>query len=278
MTTTPTKSWLIAGAISAMIALAGSRIVAAGPQAKAADAPAAQAKAADGWGSVKGRFVYDGAAPAPVKLNVGGQPFCGQFPLVSEDLVVAKNGGIANVVIWVRGKVKMNPKFAATATDKEVLDNLNCRFAPHVIGLRVGQTLVIKNSDQVAYVTKIDGVSTQATWLIPANTSVDQAIIGPENLPASLSDSIHPWKHGWMLVRPNPYFAISDTQGNFEIKDLPAGEWEFQLWQEKSGYITGATVGGQKLNWLKGRVKWSIADDKTTDMGDIKITAAQFSK
>ena len=49
-----------------------------------------------------------------------------------------------------------------------------------------------------------------------------------------------------LLVRPDPYFAVSDKDGNFEIKNLPAGtELEFQVWQEKSGYVEKAKIDGK---------------------------------
>ena len=268
MTTTPTKFWFIARAIGAMIALCGVGIAATG----------AEANAADGWGSIKGRFLYDGAAPAPVKVNAGGQAFCGQIPLVNEDLVVAKDGGIANVVVWVRSKVKINPKFAAAAANNVPLDNRNCHFEPHVVGLVVGQTLVIKNSDPIAHNTKIDGQNTQVNPLIPAGAVNAVPIAALENVPAPVNCSIHGWMHAWMVVRPNPYFAISDKDGNFEIKDVPAGEWEFQLWHERSGYVTDATISGKNVKWLKGRVKWTVEGDKAADLGEMKLAAAQFNK
>ena len=231
------------------------------------------------WGSIKGRFVYDGTAPVPPKLTIDkDQATCGGHDLVDQSLEVGPTGGVANVVVWVRSKVKVNPEFEKTATDKVILDNKNCHFIPHVVGLRVGQTLQIKNSDPIAHNTKIDGLNTQVNPLIPAGTSVDQSIDGPETVPAPVSCSIHGWMRAWMVVRPNPYFAVSDKNGNFEIKDLPAGEWEFQVWQERPGYVTDATVGGQAVKWPKGRVKWTIDADKTTDLGEMTLGAAQFNK
>lgn len=240
----------------------------------------ASATSAAEWGSIKGRFVYDGAAPAPTKLTIDkDQATCGGHDLVDQSLEVGPTGGVANVVVWLRDKkIKVNPEYAKTAADKVTLDNKNCHFIPHVIGLRVGQTLTIENSDPIAHNTKIDGQNTQVNPLIPAGTSVDQSIDGPENVPAPVSCSIHGWMRAWMVVRPNPYFAISDKNGNFEIKDLPAGEWEFQVWQERCGYVTDVTIGGVETKWPKGRVKWTIEADKTTDLGEIKLGAAQFNK
>ena len=67
-------------------------------------------------------------------------------------------GGMANVVVWLRDKKPtVNPDYDKSASDKVALDNKDCHFVPHVVGLRVGQTLVIKNSDPIAHNTKIDG-------------------------------------------------------------------------------------------------------------------------
>jgi plastocyanin len=231
------------------------------------------------WGSIKGRFTYDGTPPVPVKLTIDkDQAVCGGHDLVDQSVEVGPTGGFANVVVWVRSKVKVNPEYEKTAADKVTIDNHNCHFVPHVVGARVGQTLVIKNSDPVAHNTKIDGQNLQINPLIAAGTSSEQAIDAPENLLVPVSCSIHGWMHAQLVVRPNPYFAVSDKDGKFEIKDLPVGEWEFQVIHERSGYVTDANIGGQATTWPKGRVKWTIEDGKTTDLGEIKLSAAQFNK
>ena len=204
---------------------------------------------ATGWGSIKGRFTYDGAAPVPAALKIDkDQAVCGNHDLKDEGLVVGPSGGIANIVVWVTSKVKVNPKFDATKADKVVLDNKNCHFVPHVVGLRTGQTLVIKNDDPVAHNTKIDGLNIQVNPLIPAGATSEQAVDVAEKLPAPVSCSIHGWMHALMVVRPNPYFAITDKDGNFEINDLPPGDLEFQVWQERTGYVTDASVDGKPSN------------------------------
>ena len=83
---------------------------------------------------------------------------------------------------------------------------------------------------------------------------------------------------GTLLVRPNPYFAVSNKDGAFEIKNLPAGEIEFQVYQEKCGYVEDAELEGKKVNWPKGVFKVMIQAGKDTDLGDIKLGAKQFAK
>ena len=247
--------------------------------AAVAMAVAASYGQAQEWGSLKGRFIYDGKAPAKVPLKITKcQAVCGNKGLVAEDLVVGPKGGLANVMIWVRGKVKVNPEYAKTADATVVINNKNCRFQPHVQGIRVGQTLEIKNSDPVAHNTNLVGRNLQINPLIAARTSADQKIDAPESLPAMVSCNIHPWMNGRLLVRPNPYFAISKKDGTFEIKDLPAGADTFQVYQERSGYVQEAEVKGQKVTWKKGVMKVTIEPGKVTDLGDIKLPAEEFNK
>jgi plastocyanin len=222
-----------------------------------------------------------GDAPAAAKIDVTkDQQVCGDKNLMSEELVVAKDNSLANVMIWCKSKVKANPEYEKSASDIVTLDNKGCRFEPHVLGIRVGQTLSLKNSDPVAHNSNVAGKNIQANPLIPPGTTSEIKIEGPENVPALVSCNIHPWMKGRLMVRPatNPYFAVSDAKGNFEIKDLPAGELEFVVYHERSGYVTDASVKGESAKWPKGAVKFTIDAGKTLDLGDIKLGAAQFNK
>jgi plastocyanin len=237
---------------------------------------------AEEWGTLKGKFIYDGKPAAPAPIDVTKDPeVCGNKGLVSEELVVdEKTGAIANVMLWVKGKdFAVHPDYEKTASGTVVLDNKGCRFEPHVQGIRVGQTLQLHNSDPVAHNTNVQGRNNQINPLIPAQSSSDQKIDQAEILPALVSCNIHPWMKGRLIVRPNPYFAVSKKDGTFEIKNLPAGDLEFVVYHERSGYVTDAEVKGEKVNWPKGVMKITIkAGDEPTDLGEIKLSAAQFNK
>ena len=100
-------------------------------------------------------------------------------PLLNESVVVGKDKGLANVVLFVRTpKVPVNDEYKKTAADKIELEQFQDSplRAAHVLGIRVGQTLSIKNSDPVAHNTKIDGASLQFNQLIPVGTSQTLAI------------------------------------------------------------------------------------------------------
>ncbi len=248
--------------------------------AAAAVALGSSSARAEDWGNLKGKFVYDGKAPAAVPLTIDkDQAVCGNKGLVAEDLVVDSKGNMANIMLWIKGKdVAVHPDYEKSASDTVVLDNKGCRFEPHVQMLRVGQTLQLKNSDPVAHNTNVQGRNLQINPLIPAMSTSDQKVDEAEILPAMVSCNIHPWMKGRIIIRPSPYFAVSKKDGTFEIKNIPAGDQEFIVYQERSGYVTDATVGGEKVKWTKGVMKVTIKAGETTDLGEIKLRADQFNK
>jgi hypothetical protein len=97
------------------------------------------------WGTLKGKFVFDGKPPVPKAINVTKEPACEAHKLVDESVVVGDDGGLANVVVYLylgRGKKvsAVHPDYEKTANDKVVLSNENCRFEPHVALLRTSRT------------------------------------------------------------------------------------------------------------------------------------------
>ena len=235
---------------------------------------------ADEWGSVKGRFTYAGEAPVASELKADKDiEVCGKHKLVSEELAVGADKGVANIVVFVRDKgVKVHPDLAATKNEKVVLDNKGCRFEPHVSFVQTGQTLVIKNSDTVGHNSNVATIKNPpSNSLIPTGGETSLTFASDEALPAQVTCNIHPWMKAWLVVRPNPYAAISKLDGTFEIKNVPAGEIELQIWHEKAGYISEITVGGKPEKIAKGRKKIKVISGNT-DLGEMAIDANLFKK
>lgn len=230
------------------------------------------------WGTLKGRFVLSGDVPAAAALKVDKDvEVCGKHKLVSEEVVVGDDKGVANVVVFVRDKkVKVKPELAAAAKEaKPVLDNHNCRFEPHVVFVQVGQELVLKNSDTVGHNSNIASIKKPSNDLIPAGGQVAKTYESEEAVPSQVSCNIHPWMKGWLVIRNNPYAAVSKADGSFEIADLPAEELELQFWHEKAGYIGEMTINGKSEKVSKGRKKLAIQAGGT-DLGEIGLDAKLF--
>lgn len=226
------------------------------------------------WGDLSGTFAFKGSPPAATPLSITkDQEVCGKVKLVDETLVVNKeNNGIQNVVVYLAdtAKPKIHADYEAAAKGEVVLDNANCRFEPHVQGIRVGQTLIIGNKDPVGHNTKADFFSnTPFNDLIPASGQVKKTFAKAEGQPSPISCSIHPWMTGYLLIREDPYFAISDKDGKFTIKNLPAGEHTFVVWSNK--FISNVSVDGKATTWARGRVKMNIKAGQNS-LGKVEVT------
>lgn len=228
------------------------------------------------WGTLTGRFVFGGDAPAAPKLTVDKDvDVCSKFDLVNEELVVGEGKGVANIVIFVRDKnVDVHPDLKAT--EPVVLDNLGCRFSPHVAFVQVGQDLVIKNSDPVGHNSNVATLKNPASnTLIPAGGETKISFRSDEAVPAAVTCNIHPWMKGWVVVRDNPYAAVTGEDGSFTIEKLPAGKLELQLWHEKAGYLDTIVIDGKKTDVKRGRMDVEIKASGT-DLGEMVLDASVF--
>jgi plastocyanin len=235
---------------------------------------------AEEWGTIKGKFVVKGDAPAAVELKPDKDvQVCGKNKLLSEELVVGADKGIQNIVVFVRDKgVKVNPEVEAAAKAKPVeLDNKGCRFEPHVVIVQTGQELVIKNSDPVGHNSNVATIKNPASnQLIPAGGKSPVKFAAEESVPAGVTCNIHPWMKAWVVVRGNPYAAVTKPDGSFEIKGVPVGELELQLWHEKAGNLAEVATAKGKAD-KKGRIKVKV-EAAGTDLGEIPVEAAAFKK
>ena len=243
------------------------------------------ASQAQDWGNLKARFVLEGKAPVPAKAAITKDiEICGKHKIVDETLVVnPANNGIANVVVFLSvkpggTKPTIHPEYAKTEKADVILDNHNCRFEPHIVIMRTTQKLVIGNKDPMGHNTKADFfTNTSFNDLIPAGGKVVKTLDKPEAAPSPLSCSIHPWMGAKLIIREDPYAAVSDKDGKLEIKNLPTGKWTFTVWQEGCGYITSAKQGGKTVEWKKGKVDIDIKKGDN-DLLEIKVPVEVLTK
>jgi plastocyanin len=228
------------------------------------------------WGNLKGRFIYDGDPPKEQSIDTSKEPMCAKHKVVSEELAVnGENHGLANVLVFVSSKkVAENPEYKSTAKDKITIDNNGCRFEPHIVTMRLSQTLVIKNSDPFSHNSNLAPLGDTATNpVLTPDSSIEFTFHRVQKLPVPVACNIHPWMKGYVVVKDNPYMAVSDKDGNFEIKDLPAEELEFTVWQEKSGWLPAKKDWDQKKAIFKMKIK-----PGDNDLGEIKVSPKLFEK
>ena len=236
------------------------------------------------WGTLQGRFVLDGDIGKPGAVNVNKDTeFCGKHDLVDETIVVGDGGELANVFVYLylkRGKsVDIHPDLESPGDEPVVVDNKGCRFDPHVVVLRTGQTLEIRNSDAgIAHNTNLTPTQNPGfNQIVPNDSPISKVFMKRESYPSPVGCNIHPWMKGHILIRDNPYMAASGADGSFVIENIPAGEHEFIFWHEASGNMKSVAVGDSKTS-KRGRAKLEIPAGDTLDLGEIKVKPAVLGK
>src|SRR2546423_9484533 len=110
--------------------------------------------AVQGGGTISGKVKFTGAKPAMPKIDMSEEPKCKAkytaAPPTDEAVVVNANGTLANVFVYVKSGLPASYKAPAPG-GPVTLDQAGCRYHPHVLGILVGQTLAIRNSDGILH-------------------------------------------------------------------------------------------------------------------------------
>ena len=189
-------------------------------------------------GSISGSIAFTAQAPTPKKIQMDSDPVCAKTAqnAVSEDVVVA-NGKVANVFVYVKSGLPKN-SFAASS-DEVTLDQVGCRYVPHVVGLRTGQTLKVTNSDATAH--NVHPVPPKNREWNESQYPGSPPIVKKfalEDVAIPVKCNQHSWMKAWVAVVKHPFFAVTDANGAFTIKGLPPGQYEVEAWHEKLGSKT----------------------------------------
>jgi len=196
----------------------------------------AWASPADTPSSVKGTVKFAGAAPKPSRIDMSQDPLCAKLhstPATTEDIVVGEDGGLANVVIYVSdGLTSHNFQ---PPPQSAVLEQKGCQYKPHVLALQAGQKLDVVNGDETTHnIHPVPNNNREWNMTQPHAMPLEQTF-AREEIAIPVKCNIHPWMKGYIAVFKHPYFAVTDKNGSFELKELPPGTYTITAWQEKLG-------------------------------------------
>lgn len=193
------------------------------------------AAAAQTVGTIKGRVHLDGTPPGNPVIRMRVDPMCAKVNagkrVIQEAVITSKEGGLANAFIKVQGSFPRAP----APTGAVVIDQHDCLYTPRMIGARVGQTLLIRNSDPLLH--NIHSISTGSN-----SFNIGQPMAGMENrIPLKAEEmlrlkcDVHRWMTAYVGVVNHPYFAVSGKDGTFEIASVPVGTHTLHIWHERYG-------------------------------------------
>lgn len=190
--------------------------------------------------TIKGRVLYTKGVPRLRKEQVAEKycrDFYGSKGIPKNDLVVATDGGMKWAFVHVKEGVQGYDMPAPPSTPV-VLDQKGCRYEPHVFGIRVGQTLIFRNSDPIMH-----NIRTNPLNNAPDNVAQNQK--GAEHptrfrrpeVMLRIGCDVHGWMESFAGVLDHPFFAVTKADGSFEIGGLPPGVYLVEAWHEQLGAI-----------------------------------------
>lgn len=195
--------------------------------------PATETSSYTGTGIIRGTVTL--AGKAPVMATIPNQP-ChdGAEPFKEETVVADESGHLQNVIVFLEDPP---PSPRAREFPPIVLDQVNCRYVPHVVALRTRQPLHVTSSDPTLH--NVHGMSTANVpfnfALVAPGQSRDLSFLQPELFPVRCD--VHPWMKAYVQIFTHPFFAVTDKNGHFEIRNVPPGTYTLESWQEKYGVL-----------------------------------------
>jgi plastocyanin len=188
-----------------------------------------------GMGAVAGKFRLAGKIPTPdvIKVPTSNRDHAACAPHVkSERLVLGPGNEIRDVFVSVAGyKPKTRPKPRAL-----VLDNSQCSFKPHALAATRGSTLEITNSD--AFLHNSHGMLTENFNVAVIKGAGNKRKLRKVGWTAIKCD-IHPWMQAQLHVYDHDLFDVTNSAGQYEIRNIPPGEYEIEAWHEKVAFSFG---------------------------------------
>jgi plastocyanin len=205
------------------------------PAAGTGAAPAAPAAApAAGNASISGKVTFAGTVPPAEKVKLSADPKCVELNKggLEKQPIRVKDGGLADVYVYV--KSGLPPGNYPAPTEAAEIDQQGCNYTPHIVAMRTGQPLKIKNNDDTLHnIHPRPTVNAEFNIGQPRKGMESTKTFDKKEVMFPVGCDVHPWMRAYISVNDNPFYAVTKEDGTFEIKGLPAGDYEIEAYHEK---------------------------------------------
>jgi hypothetical protein len=193
-------------------------------------------------GTVSGAIHFAGKVPERVKIDMSMDPVCSMMggDNFSEQYIV-RDGKLANVYVYLKSGPPAAMLAGGPTPAPVVLDQVGCKYVPHVIAVVRGGSVEFRNSDSTMH-----NIHTMPSVAGSRQIDISQ---GPKGAPQvkqfnqpevmmPVRCNNHPWMNAFINVSATPFFAVTDAEGHFNIGGLPAGTYTLAAVHEKMGEQT----------------------------------------
>ena len=198
-----------------------------------------------GTGNLAGSILFSGTPPERFPLGARKKTECTTHPDVEHlsDLVVVEDGRLAGVLVRVTRGIDEDDAPAPPSTPA-VLDQRGCLYTPHVLALRAGQPLEIRNSDPTPHNVNARPKKNEG----PGNRNMGAGqppltvVFEREELGIDFRCDIHPWMEARVHVLDHPWFDVTGIDGAFLLEGLAPGRYTIEARHEELGRLTARDV------------------------------------
>ena len=102
-------------------------------------------------GTLTGTVKIDGAPPRSKKIKMDADPKCAALhaePMLTEEVVADAAGNVKWAFVYVKKGPSVEKEHKAPSTPA-MLDQKGCKYEPHVLGVMVGQDLLLDRKSVV---------------------------------------------------------------------------------------------------------------------------------
>jgi hypothetical protein len=183
--------------------------------------------------SLSGMVTLSGTPKPEIPIILS--PQCGPSrprPLTTRHFVVNSEGGLANVLVWLQ-----NARPAPPQVEPPVLDQIGCMFEPYVMAVVARQNFLVRNSDRILHNLHFTPKTNRERNFAQTHQGQESEVSFPRpELGIRLKCDVHPWMFAYVHVLEHPYFAVTDTNGLFQIpRGFPPGRYLVAAYHLKAG-------------------------------------------
>jgi len=146
--------------------------------------------------------------------------------------------GVVNAVVWVEGVPhNLIPKEKWKVSQGAQMAQKDTAFVPHVLPVVVGTTVAFPNEDPIFHnVFSASAVHKFDLGLYPQGKSRSTTFERPGIV--QIGCNVHAQMSAYVVVLDEPYFAVPNTRGVYELTGLPLGSYTIEVWHPDFGPLT----------------------------------------
>jgi hypothetical protein len=191
-------------------------------------------------GDITGKVVLKGTPKPEITIDMSPDPKCGAThttPVTTRHYIVEKDGGLADVIVYIKSGTGVDGKTFPAPSEEPVLDQKACFYDPYVMCVMVNQKLKIMNSDPTmhnVHATPRKGENKEFNLAQPLKGMTTEKSFPSPEVAVKFQCNVHPWMFAYVGVMDNPYFAVTGKDGTFKISGVPDGKYTIVAYHPKT--------------------------------------------